>query len=525
MERHKVIERKPRQDGFVLWAIIAIATVLLATGMAFMRWAVDEDLQAQQSIAAMQAYYLAQMGIIEQGFEWLRTLPAGQLPIDDVRLPGKQVSDRGQFFGEYQEVHVMAVHGGQGDPGNFFAQNRQWRISAIGVVKVPMYIDRRSSFKEVKRKAVLYVETRNFVDYMYLTGKERTRFGDYIKFWHGDTLMGRVHSNDTIAIMQDPVFYGLVSTTAPDFWHGTGYNPHFYGPRPVFRAKMVLIPDNAENLRSGAALQGNFVASSNPPKTVRAYFTGSAVHMYRWPTGSEFDPRDNWIIDIAQGGAEVTGTCIFVDGPLEVLGDTLHDGAFTGKVTIGSSQNLRILDNIRYVSSAFPLGTTPLTSNDVLGLVSEGDVKIANTPANGRANSGFPCGQSGSAQNDSRRTDITITAAIVALGESFTFENQNDPDSGYVYNCGNGGGPDDRGTIYLFGSVTQARRGYVHRSTQTSTGYLKQYQYDTRLVLKRPPCFFDVTDNHGYALFNIIQWGQGQEDPADFRNDNMVRYN
>jgi hypothetical protein len=522
MDLHKLIKQKPRQDGFVLWAVIAICTVLLATGMAFMRWAVDEDLQSQEAVASMQAYYLAQMGIVEQGFEYLRTLPAGQLPIGEVPLPGKQVSDHGEFFGEYKDVRIVYLPGLQNDPGNFFAQKREWRISAVGIVKVPVYQDQRESFKEVKRKAVLYVEVRNFVDYMYLTGKERTVFGDYIKFFHGDTLWGRVHSNDTIAIMQDPVFYGLVTSTAPDFWRGTGYNPQFRGPRPVFRAKTVLIPDNADNLRAGAAQQGNFIANSTPSKTVRAYFTGTQIHMYRWPTGTEFDPRDNWIIDIAQGGSDVSGTCIFVDGPLEVLGDTNNFGAFSGKVTIGSSQNLRIMDNIRYAGSDWPSGHTPAESNNVLGLVSEGDVKIANTPANGRGNSGFACGQSGNGQNDTRRTDITITAAIVALGESFTFENQNDPDSGYVYNCG----PDDRGTIYLYGSVTQARRGYVHRSTLGSTGYLKQYAYDTRLVLKRPPCFFDVTDNHGYALFNIIQWGQGQEDPAELRpNGSRVRYN
>jgi hypothetical protein len=515
MELYKVMSQKPQQGGFIMVAIVAISLVLLATGMAFMRWAVDEDLQSQQSVAAMQAYYLAQMGIVERGFEYLRTLPATQLPINDVPLPGKQVSDRGEYFGEYQEVHVTYLPGEQSDPGSFFALKREWLISAIGVVRVPVLIDGRSDTREVKRKAVLYVEIRNFVDYMYLTGEEQTSLGDYIKFWHGDTLQGRVHSNSMIAIMQDPVFFKQVTSTAADFWHGTGYNPRFLGPRPLFNVRAVKIPDSSANLRACAAAQANFY--NYPGKTIRAYFAGTQVRMYKWDTGTEFDTRDNWTVDLNYN----PGVCIFVVGPLEILGDTNSNGAFSGKVTIGSSQNLRIMDNIRYGSSQFPSGHTDSTAYDVLGIVSEGDVKIANTPANGRENSGLPCNQSGNNQNNTRRTDITITAAIVALGESFTFENQNDPDSGYVYDCG----PDDRGTIYLFGSVTQARRGYVHRSTLGSTGYLKQYQYDTRLQRIRPPGFFDVTDNHGFALFNIIQWGQGEEFPADVAHGKVVRYN
>jgi hypothetical protein len=81
---------------------------------------------------------------------------------------------------------------------------------------------------------------------------------------------------------------------------------------------------------------------------------------------------------------------------------------------------------------------------------------------------------------------VIITAMIVALGESFTFEQQNDPDSGYVCDCQ----PDDRGTIFFYGCISQWRRGYFHRSTRTSTGYLKQLKYDNRLQILTPQCLW-----------------------------------
>jgi len=355
--------------------------------------------------------------------------------------------------------------------------------------------------------AVLYVAVRNFVDYMYLTDEEMTVFGDRIKFFNGDTLQGRVHSNSQIAIMQSPVFYEQVSTTEDDFWRGSAYAPRFLGPDPIFNAPAVLIPSVAERLRQCAASEGFF--NQRPDKTIRAVFRGSSVQFYCWDTGTPFDSTETWNISLGEG------TCIFIDGPSEIK------GSVTGKITIGSAGTMRILDNIKYSDSdprtGFYTDAQLNTAANILGIVSEGEVKIANTVENGRENSNG----AGNAQTNQAYTDIIINGAIVALGESFTFENQNDPDSGYVCDCQ----PDDRGTIYLFGSVTQMRRGYVHRSNRSSTGYLKQYKYDKRLLVMRPPGFFDVTDEYGHALFNVVQWGQGIEKSTEMANGNYVRYN
>lgn len=493
------------QKGSTLVAFIAIILCISLFSISFVKWSTNEAQQTNESSAAIQAYYLAQMGIIEEGFQWLRTQPASRLPIAEIILDGKRV-DKNQ---KYEDIIIKLLPSKTGE--NIWAQTRKFKISCVGVVTIPFY-NGRESYKEVKRKAILYVEVRNFVDYMYLTGEERTRFNEWINFWSGDTLRGRVHSNSTISIMQSPVFYDLVTTTEDDFNRGPGYSPIFLGPDPIFNVTEVVIPDVAENLRNCASQQGCYY--DYPQQTIRAVFSLNSIHFYRWQTGTPFDSSITWSVPLQYN----PGNCVFINGPLEICSEP---SGFSGRVTIGSSGILRIIDNIRYSDSNINNGITPNTSNNILGIVSESDVKIANTPKNGRENSSMPCGTQGRTQTNQNLTSVIITGAIVALGESFTFEQQNDIDSGYVYTCN----PDERGTIYLFGSVTQKRRGYVHRSTLGSTGYLKQYRYDTRFLTNRPPGFFEVTDHEGHALFNVVQWDQLYQDPIEVNKWNIAKYN
>jgi hypothetical protein len=55
--------------------------------------------------------------------------------------------------------------------------------------------------------------------------------------------------------------------------------------------------------------------------------------------------------------------------------------------------------------------------------------------------------------------------------------------------------PDDRGTVYLWGGSGQQQRGYMHRSSRNSTGYLKQYRYDPDLKFWNTGLFANVLEN------------------------------
>ncbi|MBL0059974.1 MAG: hypothetical protein IPP40_00340 [bacterium] len=151
-------------------------------------------------------------------------------------------------------------------------------------------------------------------------------------------------------------------------------------------------------------------------------------------------------------------------------------------------------------------------ASSIIGIVSEQWIYIANTWENGREN------KTGTPPNNH---DIVITAAIVSLRGSFQLEQMNDVNDPYISPTN----PDERGNIVMTGSITQWRRGYVHRSNRGGTGYNKVYHYDNRFGYRRPPCFLGASDEDGRVLLNMVQWGQASEDPIDVAAQRRVRYN
>jgi hypothetical protein len=209
----------------------------------------------------------------------------------------------------------------------------------------------------------------------------------------------------------------------------------------------------------------------------RIVFNGSyGISIYRWAIGSPFSDT------LVYHSAPLLGSVLFVDGPLELK------GRMEGAATIGCSGDIRLIDNLMYADSR-PTGEVDSNSTNILGIISEGNIIVGNTWANGR-------------ENSSMGSDIIINAALITLGESFTFEDQNDVEDIY-----HGPYPDERGTIHLWGSIIQKRRGYVHRSNHSGTGYGKNYHFDQRFDKLIPPCYLNPTDYRGNSLFDVIAWG------------------
>jgi len=294
------------------------------------------------------------------------------------------------------------------------------------------------------------------INFMYFSENERTVFGDRIRFWHGDTLCGTVRSNDTIAVTMGPFFCEYFITSAPEYdfdYSGTAI--------PIFNAPPLDLPDSAAWVRELAAEQGNFFFAGDNMQ-VRVLFGDHNLRIWWTSEGLPFDTAaytDHALPDSA---------VVFFDAANVRISGIVHS-----ILIFGASGRIGLEDDIRYASSEVRTGAVMPGHPEKLALISEGEIKILNTVANGRENSGGW----GNSQNDPALTDIVINGLLFALNESFTFENQNDPDSGYVCDCV----PDDRGTIYLTGALAQKRRGYVHRSSNNSTGYFKNYRYDEDL--------------------------------------------
>jgi hypothetical protein len=331
---------------------------------------------------------------------------------------------------------------------------------------------------------VLMTSLAHGLNYMYVTEQELTCFGDYIKFWHGDTCVGPVRSDSMIPIMQDPYFNDFVMTTEPRFMQGSAYNPGF-GPhgQAVFNSPTLTIPTQAQWVHDRAAEMG-YVLPTGDTSITRIRLADHSLRFWSWPLGTVPDtswPTDWFLFD---------STIVWVNGPLEI------SGTVGSTLILGAAGQVRLLDNIVYASSDTATHSLTPGHAEKFALISEGEIKVANTWANGRENSHG--GGIYSSNDDS--SSIVLDGFYFALGGSLTFEQQNDPDSGYICvpcGCnihGLGGGPDDRGTIYLNGGLVQHRKGYVHRSTCSSSGYLKRYRYDNDLRFWNIP-IFDLLEN------------------------------
>ena len=297
------------------------------------------------------------------------------------------------------------------------------------------------------------------INYQYFSEHEVTNTFDRIRFWHEDTLAGPVRSNDTISIMEAPVFTDYVITGTWFFREGIQYNPHFnFIVPPVFEAPEFLLPEQAGLIRQ-RAMEQNFYFDFGDSMDAWARIKHDTLRVWWTEQGMPFDTLDYSDMLLPDSAT------VFFEASLRL------SGIVSTVLTIGASGRIGLEDNIVYASSEL-WNPTP-GHGEKFALVSENEIKVLNTPANGRENSDGM----GFAQPDPDLTDIWLNGIYVALNESFTFEQQNDPDSGYVCQCM----PDDRGTIYLYGSLIHQRRGYVHRSNRGSTGYGKTYRYDNAM--------------------------------------------
>ncbi len=509
----KPFKKIMREEGsFPILAIILIG-MLIFTGLAYMKWGADESWQVKYKKAQMQAYYAAHAGIMDVGYHDLFTLKPGIIPPEPVSLGGCNVtnSDNKVVTTVTNVIRKPNIN----ELGTAFADYNFVDYTAYGRVDIKGY---KGDYYSVTDSVTVKVKLLGLANFLYLTDIEMTIFGEVIKFWHEDTLDGWVHSNDTIAIMENPVFYHKVTTTAPVFWIGPSYAPVFVNYDPIFEYREIYLPNVATEIRNAAAAGGTFFTSQNGQLASRLVFKGrQGWDLYQWGFGMPFDST----LSPVASGSVPTWQAIFVDGYLELM------GIVAGQVTVGAKGHpdpspmfygyhcIRLMDDVRYWFANPYNGDFDDTTDafqDILGIVSEGHIMIGNTWENGRENG------VGVEPWNWNRHSIVITAAMVALGESFSFEDQNEPPPTptiWEFYTGNyycpdppiGPSSDERGDIYLHGANTQKRRGYVHRSNHNGTGYGKQYKFDHRLNRMAPPYFLEATDSEGHAHFEIIKWG------------------
>jgi len=157
-------------------------------------------------------------------------------------------------------------------------------------------------------------------------------------------------------------------------------------------------------------------------------------------------------------------------------------GVVNGHITLYAKGTIVLLDDLRYAND--PSANLPCMQHDIVGLLSDKDIVIANNAFNTPVYL-----QTGSPRyrNVDDTKDFYIHGVLMAMGTSFRAEDYNSGPNN-VNDCDvvNNG----RGCIYLSGGIIQQARGPVGLSS--GEGFAKRYSYD-RCVIANPPPYFPTT--------------------------------
>jgi hypothetical protein len=316
-----------------------------------------------------------------------------------------------------------------------------------------------TTYRDTIEVTLSTVDTNSFSLFAWMTNVENG------VFWiTGDSIWGRVHSNDDLTVSGSPVFLQKV-TTAKGFIPPLGKTATISGasytnkaifknpPQPELGVARVDFPTDLGGLATAAASGGKkytgdiwvtLDGKTSAPGDGKAYIRSTK-------TGPIID-------SISIGNASFNGV-------IQATGVANVQGTLDGKLTIASystsgasNNNVVIQGDILYERN--PATTT---SGDLLGLVANNNVIVADNVATGG--------------------NRTIQASMFARTGSFTAEN-------YATRPKNN-------ELRVYGSIVQNVRGPVGTFSSggggpvLSTGFYKRYRYDDRLANPnyRPPWY------------------------------------
>ncbi|MBN2565628.1 MAG: DUF4900 domain-containing protein [Candidatus Eisenbacteria bacterium] len=443
------------ESGATLGIVMIVAFVMLLSIMTILSIGSQDAVLARHDHQWSQAFYLAEAGL-ERAESWLEAQPAFPTIIT------YPFGEDPEVLGDGQYIVLIAP-----DTTNWTATRPSYTVTSTGTVG--------------GRARTLQIDMapQSFADFLYFTDIEHEiGTGNPCWFCSADVIDGPLHTNDQISIFGDPVFRdGVVSAWGgPDdsnknhnkafMYYNGDANGHIESPNPSNP------PYDEPAFEGGYELGGSAIDMPNVLAKLKELADAGGITLITLsgyyeivfsrigPAGTPLDgyvsyrkPDKNW-------------TDIPIDsfnGMIYITGGAQVSGTLDGRLTIATSSNMYIVDDIIYADSD-ENGPTE-TCDDVLGLVSGSDIVIEN--------------------NEPNQSDLTIHAAMMALNTSFRADG---------YNVG-----DPRGTLAVYGGIVQQVRGAVGTgwldadgNVTVVTGYEKDYHYDYRLRDMPPPGFFQT---------------------------------
>lgn len=336
---------------------------------------------------------------------------------------------------------------------------------------------------------------------------------DVISFVSEDFINGPMHTNDAFAICGTPTLGGSAAdpievSGPPEGWFSTwelapskkgcsGSNKNFQGTLTANSAVLDPPPTNEELsdiAEEKFTFQGQVrICLSAESMTVMTYSTENSCQKPSnvvYPTGPI---PGNGVVYVKQSGTCPNYTpfnlSYVVTAENAACGNAYVEGTYSGQLTIATYNDIIITGNLCMETCSNEL---PLEGEGVLGLVANNFVRIYHPvelkhpqtcelkKVNGQWKTvcvddltKWEC--TGNAAG--ALEGVTIDAAILAISHSFIVDS---------YDCGK-----KLGTLRVNGAIAQKYRGAVGTGTggTSGTGYLKSYNYDSRLKYIEPPSF------------------------------------
>ncbi|HEY6731991.1 MAG TPA: hypothetical protein VI039_13325 [Solirubrobacterales bacterium] len=323
---------------------------------------------------------------------------------------------------------------------------------------------------------------------------------DAISFVSGDFINGPMHTNDAFVICGSPTLGGSAADPVevsgpPKGWFSTyeiphsgssctGSNKNFKGTYTPNSAVLTPPPTNNElstiaqpafrfkgqvriclNAKSMTVMTFSTSNSCSSPSSV--LYSGSipsngVVYVESGTCSSKFYTPFNVSYAVT---SENTG-----------CGNAYVQGTYSGQLTIATYNDIIVTGNLCIESCS---ATLPFKGEAVLGLVANNFVRIYHPTKiekwynDRRDRWEEECVNASGAME----SGVKIDAAILAISHSFIVDS---------YNCGA-----QMGTLTVNGAIAQYYRGAVGTGSGgfSGTGYIKSYNYDSRLKYIQPPSF------------------------------------
>lgn len=414
------------ERGAALLAVLAMITSVLLVGAALFSLGVAESDLVEFSVDGTQAFYLAEGGL-ERACALLKELARRDPPVYPSEVTLEDQPLRGGLYSIY------ITNTGAADP---------W-MTKYDVIS-------RGEADGVVRQIRATIKTEPFGKYQYFVDK-RTPFNWFSSAWNLD---GPVHLNSFVMIIGTPYFGGKVTSSKDKMFIGPWAEPTFaagyeLGVDEIAYPSVSALTQALKNVAASGGLYRGKPKGGKAKYEVklgRGGIPGYLSYRSYEKSGKHYYWSD-WVdvnIDALNGVA-------WFDAPVWL------EGTLDGRLTIGAGGNIYIADDVRYADSTPGSGPDP-GCDDLLGLISAGDILVASTMPN--------------------LSDCEIHAAMMALSSCFAAE-----DYGF--------GP-RKGDLTVYGSILQSRAGRVGFYGYWGTcflGYDMVYHHDRRLASDSPPSF------------------------------------